>query len=454
MGRVGRCPVFHRAERDCTVPACGLPCGCISMDAIMADLTPANENPWYVLATLYGEQEGEEIHDDLAMRNSMIWNAWACARLDENTKQKLVRKGVITSSDSTRWGRIEAEVKQRHELEMRNRNGAEFGYPGLPNSQNLIDMSSLRFSNPCSFQSFLFMSLVNFENSVFHSNATFEHTTFGAPAMFIGLQVWRNISFRFAHFDTDAFFIGSEVRGNALFQASGFAGSSFFDQVHFGNFESSVPVNTVFVGARFEQPVSFRQTMFCQSYPDFRGAVLHENTTFTARNGFWPERIDNQQNQNALEVARESAATIRHLVGKQGLPEDEHFFFRKEMGFARQIGPLWQRLPYIGFGALSDYGYSIARPFRWLACLFAYPLGFYGGYLAKDGAAIPAQITGALGLAFSSTFNFFGFQRTYFREELAEFDALMSFLSGSQTVMGYVLLFFLALGLRQRFRLR
>jgi len=40
-------------------------------------LRPANENPWYILMTLYGEQEGEEIDWELHEKNRRAWNAWA-----------------------------------------------------------------------------------------------------------------------------------------------------------------------------------------------------------------------------------------------------------------------------------------------------------------------------------------------------------------------------------------
>ncbi|SMX33632.1 hypothetical protein [Octadecabacter ascidiaceicola] len=41
-------------------------------------LTPANENPWYILMTLYGEQEGARIDKELAEKNRDAWNKWFC----------------------------------------------------------------------------------------------------------------------------------------------------------------------------------------------------------------------------------------------------------------------------------------------------------------------------------------------------------------------------------------
>ncbi len=48
-------------------------------------LTPANQNPWYVLATLHGEQpEGathESFHKKIHAKNRLTWNKWAAGAL-------------------------------------------------------------------------------------------------------------------------------------------------------------------------------------------------------------------------------------------------------------------------------------------------------------------------------------------------------------------------------------
>jgi hypothetical protein len=51
-------------------------------------LKPANENPWYVLMTLYGEQDGEEIDGELHEKNRAAWNAWACQGMTEEERQE------------------------------------------------------------------------------------------------------------------------------------------------------------------------------------------------------------------------------------------------------------------------------------------------------------------------------------------------------------------------------
>ncbi len=59
-----------------------------------------------------------------------------------------------------------------------------------------------------------------------------------------------------------------------------------------------------------------------------------------------------------------------------------------------------------------------------------------------------------MALSFSNLFPLFGFGRTFLLEELKALPAVLQFFSGFQTVASLPLLFFLGLGLRQRFRLR
>ena len=55
-------------------------------DAEKPALEPANDNPWYCLATLYGEQPEGRLDEGLADKNRKAWNRWiATALSDEKT---------------------------------------------------------------------------------------------------------------------------------------------------------------------------------------------------------------------------------------------------------------------------------------------------------------------------------------------------------------------------------
>ncbi|UWR59569.1 hypothetical protein [Phaeobacter inhibens] len=130
------------------------------------------------------------------------------------------------------------------------------------------------------------------------------------------------------------------------------------------------------------------------------------------------------------------------------------------MQFASKIGSIWQRLPYLLFGLFSEYGYSILRPTLWLLGVWAFGFAAFWGYLS--GCCVPAPdgvierpMGAAMGLSVSNLFPLFGFGRLYFGVEFMQsLPAVLKTLSGLQTVVSLPLLFFLGLGLRQRFRLR
>ncbi|WOI34882.1 hypothetical protein R1T40_09200 [Tritonibacter scottomollicae] len=211
--------------------------------------------------------------------------------------------------------------------------------------------------------------------------------------------------------------------------------------------------------------------MFCDGYPDFSGAVLHDKTSFTARmlptsdkisededlegQTYWPEKTK----QDPVS-ARESCATIRHVLTQQGLPEDAHFFFRREMRFAGMASAgrsFTERLPYLLYGWLSDFGYSIQRPLIGLLGLWFLGMAVLWAVFSFPGAAsvlTQSDLGTAAALSFSNLFPLFGFGRVFLGDVLTELPRWAQVLCGLQTVFSLPLLFFLGLGLRQRFRLR
>jgi len=79
-------------------------------------------------------------------------------------------------------------------------------------------------------------------------------------------------------------------------------------------------------------------------------------------------------------------------------------------------------------------------------------------FLARKASGVPlddvASRLSSLGLSFANMFSFLGLQKTFVEGELKAMDGWFQTLAGFQTVMGFVLLFFLGLGLRNRFRLK
>lgn len=61
------------------------------------ELRPANDNPWYWLATLYGEQsdtaQDQILDEDLNDKNRMAWNRWMAGVLSPEQRAALVNEG-------------------------------------------------------------------------------------------------------------------------------------------------------------------------------------------------------------------------------------------------------------------------------------------------------------------------------------------------------------------------
>ena len=117
------------------------------------------------------------------------------------------------------------------------------------------------------------------------------------------------------------------------------------------------------------------------------------------------------------------------------------------------------------FRILSDYGWSVERPAAALAIAWAvgalllliaewadYCLGSWPAPETTTPEFLgPGQ---AMGLSFSNLFAFLGLGWHIMRDELASLTAVSEIVAVAQMVAGPVLLFLLALGLRNRFRIK
>lgn len=523
-------------------------------------LTPANANPWYVLMTLYGEQDGEGIDEELHTKNRAAWNAWAVHAAPSKRDEGLRVIGDLPSSDE--WHTRGAEIRTLFEAEYVRRNP---GVPVIrcpePQINEAIDLKSTEFLKPVCIAKFFVPRLLRLEDSVFkhrldasiaffRTSASCIDCQFGALVAFqrstingtldfkrstfekglnlqsltcfdlslteskfgdalvsvdvkcsgiidmtkvkpLGDSKWSLYGFQFSAkgasyfnemtvsgdidlrqaefgwtfsatslsvsgkfdlerviFEKNAYFGNSSFDQSVSFFQTTFMERVYFDGVFFG---ASVPDTLTFQDCKFKEPVTFHGARFLNLYPYFGGTILHEKTTFTDHPGNWP-----QGPQNSPAQAKATCAAIRHNLGKQGLPEAEHFFFRREMGFAGQIGGWWQRLPYRAFGAVSDYGYSIARPAAWLFWVWFLPIfAFAASRVTGTPWADIFEALWAAALSFANLFPVFGFHRVWFDAgKLAALSPWLKALAGAQTVVSLPLLFFLGLGLRTRFRMR
>ena len=75
--------------------------------------TPTEQNPWYVLATIAGEQSGEGIDFDLVLKNRAYWNAWAGQHLSAEYKAEIKNaSGKSLFQGTPEWSEVEAEMTE------------------------------------------------------------------------------------------------------------------------------------------------------------------------------------------------------------------------------------------------------------------------------------------------------------------------------------------------------
>jgi len=482
----------------------------------MAELRDANTNPWYVLMTLYGEQEGEWGDDNLHAKNRAVWNAWSCQGLDDDAAAVVAKLARVDVGETRGWAKIAVSVKRKHRAEMKKRNkDSDFTYPGFPDFEKRIGCSDIQFFNTvvlrnciftqtaafdsatfsqtasfhsatftqtayfdsatftqtASFHSATFTQYAFFNSATFTQDASFNNTTFTQAASFIsatftqdayfnGATYTQAAFFSGATFTQDASFYGATFTQVANFSSANFDGAAKFVAAKFGLRAGGEACQAYFTEAAFAKVVSFREAEFVSHYPVLEGTQFREGVVLSAKAAFWPVagKGATDLDESETEQAKESCAALRHALGKQGMPEEEHFFFRREMGFAAQIGGVWQRLPYQVFGAVSDFGQSIWRPAVGLLALWAigallYTVSYAWG--AFDDGQQPREILFGFGLSFANIFKFLGLQRSYFDVDFTQsLNPWLQVMGGLQTVVGFLLLFFLGLGLRTRFRMR
>ena len=134
-------------------------------------------------------------------------------------------------------------------------------------------------------------------------------------------------------------------------------------------------------------------------------------------------------------------------MAAQGLPEAAHFFFRREMTHRSRISRWWER-PFYTLYRGVEYGYGVWQPVVWLIVTWSI------GWLALWCWGCMSGWTAA-GLSFSNIFRFFGFQRVHFEPGIINsLPFPLEVMTAVQTLVGFVLLFLLGLGLRNRFRLK
>ncbi|MCF6315365.1 MAG: hypothetical protein L3J30_03550 [Marinosulfonomonas sp.] len=179
-----------------------------------------------------------------------------------------------------------------------------------------------------------------------------------------------------------------------------------------------------------------------------------------------PEGVDEPIEVMEAEAQKRAYNRLRLFMNRSLQIDEEQFFHRQEMRCKRETEGWQYRWIYTLFGGVSDCGNGVLRPAGWLLVVGCWLLVvgcwllvvWLSGVIAKLGmvkggvSADLWSIGPAMGWSFANLFSFLGLYRKYFYGE--DLNAVLQVFSGVQTVFGFVLVFMLGLGLRNRFRLR
>ena len=429
------------------------------------ELTSAEKNPYYVLATVFGQQ-GREADWELHAKNRRIWNGYVGGNLHSLDRSQLSERHGVSPEELSPLTQDETVLLQEV---MESRLGRDASLPDLAN----VDFSSTFFFFPLEMGGFFLPSYSRFDSSHFQDWASFVRTKFMGQSSFYKTHFANSAYFIEAEFLDFVSFVGAQFTMDAQFQTAEFYGETMFGGSHFKQlalFDGTRHEGDTFLGARFSDTVvfdngvfaktaDFRRARFERRVPRFFQRGFADDIGFSTIRDFWPK-----QAAFDLEESKDAYRRLRQISAAQHNPENEHFFLRQEMACSAEVQDnLLSKWVIKGFGFFSDYGYSVGRPLAgllgvWaigaLAIQFVFAWAIVYGAPPPGMAAVPG-FEDALGLGLANTFAIFGFRTFYFGEEyMSSLPAFVKIVCGAQTVLGFIFLFFLGLGLRNRFRLK
>jgi uncharacterized protein YjbI with pentapeptide repeats len=432
-------------------------------DADKPALRPANDNPWYCLATLYGEVPDNGPDDEITNKNRLFWNRWIAASLSDEERTKLAENGFPKSELEP----LSPEEKESFFRDFAARVGREDALP--PDPAEPCHFCYTQFDRDVDFSRFLF-KWVSFESATFAGVAHFGSVMFSDASNFAWAKFSRDAIFelaafvRSANFEHVTFsFITANFSSATFFSIANFESATFcfnaeFFSTIFSNYaffnDTKFFGRNIFLNATFSGAAIFVDAVFRYTVPDFRGATMHEATEWSTHDATWPKPPNGrdfakQQIQGYERLKLEMERLKKH--------EDEQFFFRKELrarrGLTRPLSADW----YLNFAyqASSNYGLSVWRPLVWLFVLFAVGCAAFYFVHATNPGATALTILHAAALSFGNIFPFVPSSHDFLSETpFSGWSRIEKVIALGQTLLGTPLLFLLGLALRNRFRMR
>ena len=154
-------------------------------DALKTQKLRAEDNAWFLLATLYGQprDDAELDNAELILKNFQSWNRYMANAIPPDLREKLVAEGRYSAEELTPSPASEIELAylERH---IQAGSAASRAIPSVEPCCT-IDFSNLEFDKPLYFFRFFFPKLITFERASF-SRVDFDSAIFLEGASFSG----------------------------------------------------------------------------------------------------------------------------------------------------------------------------------------------------------------------------------------------------------------------------
>ena len=430
------------------------------------ELKPAARSIWYVLATVAGEPEKAPDPVRTQQQNREYWNAIMGERAGA------FALGPVGSKSTVVFGEMSSERRFEIFRVLRSRG---FGEAQIPGPDDPIDFSYLHFTDPVWFDGFVFIGPASFEgaqfeghshsfqDAVFNTDVTFDDARFsgvffGEKMTFAGYSSFKRATFCFG-----ASFGNSEFLKGTSFDEAEFSEDANFNHCTFHGFAAFAGVLfkqlAEFGSATFQTSALFQRANFKSFVPLFFEANLPEYTVW--HDVSWPktprdpvEALDHIQRYQRL-------ALLMNGVEKFN---DQRFFIRQEMRVQRRVEKWFPvGLMNLGYEAICGYGHGLTRVvMMWLVhmvlgagvlCAAKIPKLTAEKTLWQATRESFSDFHLAFALSFGNAHGPLGLNRTFFAEVLKDWP-WYQVVGPVQTVLGVIILFFLLLTIRNRFRMR
>jgi uncharacterized protein YjbI with pentapeptide repeats len=268
---------------------------------IKAPKIKANENPWYLLATLYGE--AEEADQELNAKNRVAWNRYFAANLDEKTRAwlgwrhhrflqsphaPLIEKKTPRAEELMPFS---AEELRQVEQAFAQRKGSAENIT-LPKSGASVDFSNVQFDRDALFDGFIFFGTANFMGAAFSGRASYDAATFLGEANFKGATFSGSTLFWDATFLGEANFNDATFSGATL-SSTFFDRAAFLHEAKFSNTTFSRQRGVSFRSASFSKSVHFHSATFNRAAVNFDWAIFSELANFVETTFIGPTTFKN-----------------------------------------------------------------------------------------------------------------------------------------------------------------